>query len=334
MAQSKGILPRSDDREVLYKNPRTSGYFIAVRLDPAIDRARVEAWLAQVSGLVDQLVARLPPREGEEKGEKIAAVAVGLAPSFFVLDGAPRFAQLEVPVWFQPGVPLPNAVPPLSDVPLIDADVFFYVASTFEARVNGFVNKLAASRCSRRRRRELFGLRIPLRSGRAVRRVPELSIGRVLVEGSEGVRQVEGRELAAEDNAGDAGEVVVQPRPESGVDDLVAEVVGHVEVPHGIQVPGRPGGVEAVDIEADLVRAEEGAEHLGHRGGDHAVCGGVFRVVGRGQERPPAGLLDRRRVSVVVARYGAEAVGGHGGGIDRGDRSPEQVVVLGIQGGH
>jgi hypothetical protein len=105
----------------LYKNPRTSGYFIAVKLDPAIDRGRVEAWLGQVSGLVDRLVARLPPREGEEKGEKIAAVAVGLAPSFFVLTGAQRFSPLEPPVWFQPGVPL-HAVPPLSDVPLIDAD--------------------------------------------------------------------------------------------------------------------------------------------------------------------------------------------------------------------
>src|SRR5438093_12882376 len=60
----------------------------------------------------------------------------------------------------------------------------------------------------------------------------------------------------------------------------------------------------------------------------------VFRVVGRGEERPPAGLLDRRRVAVVVARYGAEAVCDHGGGVDRGNRPPEQVVVLGMKGGH
>ena len=57
---------------------------------------------------------------------------------------------------------------------------------------------------------------------------------------------------------------------------------------------------------------------------------GVFRVVGRGQERPPARLLDCRRITVVVARYRAEAVGGDRGGVDRCDRPPEQVVVLGI----
>jgi Dyp-type peroxidase family len=142
MAQAKGILPRRDDREVLYKNPRTSGYFIAVKLDPTIDRARVEAWLRRVSQLADRLVTRLPAPWWRREGEKVAAVAVGLAPRFFVLNDAERFAPLEVPVWFRPGVPLPNAVAPLSGVPLVDADVFFYVASSFEARVNAFLNEL------------------------------------------------------------------------------------------------------------------------------------------------------------------------------------------------
>jgi hypothetical protein len=41
----------------------------------------------------------------------------------------------------------------------------------------------------------------------------------------------------------------VQPRPESGVDDLVAELVGGVEVPDRVQVPSRPGGVEAVNVQ-------------------------------------------------------------------------------------
>src|SRR6266542_5323555 len=71
--------------------------------------------------------------------------------------------------------------------------------------------------------------------------------------GSEGVPEVVFRDLPAEDNAGDAREVVVQARPESGVDDLVAEVVWRVEVPYRVQVPGRPGGVEAVNVEVDLV---------------------------------------------------------------------------------
>jgi Dyp-type peroxidase family len=147
MAQAKGILPRQDDREVLYKNPRTCGYFIAVKLDPAIDRTRAEAWVAQVGGIVDELVARLPARAGEEKGEKVAAVAVGLAPRFFLVNGAPRFAPpLEPPASFAPEAPLPTTSGPLASVPVIDADVLFYVASVFEARVNEFVSRLAQLR--------------------------------------------------------------------------------------------------------------------------------------------------------------------------------------------
>lgn len=147
MAQAKGILPRRDDREVLYKSPQTCGYFVAVKLDPGIDRARAEAWLGGVSGLVDELVARLPPGEGEEKGRKVAAVAVGLAPSFFTSGGEARFdPPVEPPAAFAPDVPLPNATPPLAGVPAVDADVLFYVASVFEARVNAFVSRLAEMR--------------------------------------------------------------------------------------------------------------------------------------------------------------------------------------------
>jgi len=147
MAQAKGILPRRDDREVLYRNPQMCGYFVAVKLDPTIDRPRTEAWLNRVSGLVDELVARLPVEEGEEEGRKVAAVAVGLAPSFFTTDGAARFdPPVDPPAAFSPGVLLPNATPPLAKVPLFDADVLFYVASVFEARVNAFVSKLAEMR--------------------------------------------------------------------------------------------------------------------------------------------------------------------------------------------
>jgi Dyp-type peroxidase family len=145
MAQAKGILPRRDDREVLYKNPRTCGYFIGITLDPTMDRARAETWLTRISELVDELVARLPAKEGEAKGEKVAAVAVGFAPSFFTLNGAPRFSPpIESPAAFTR--PLPNSGPPLSNVALVDADVLFYVASVFEARVNSFIGKLAEMR--------------------------------------------------------------------------------------------------------------------------------------------------------------------------------------------
>ena len=91
-----------------------------------------------------------------------------------------------------------------------------------------------------------------------------------------------------------------------------------------------------MDIDVDLVGAEESAEHLGHRRRDRAVRGRVLRVVRRGQERPPPRLLDGSRVTVVVTRYGAERVvcdcGGVKRSVDRSDRPPEQVMVLGVQG--
>jgi hypothetical protein len=49
-------------------------------------------------------------------------------------------------VAFAPDMLLPNATPPLSNVPLIEAEVLFYIASVFEARVNAFVSTLAQMR--------------------------------------------------------------------------------------------------------------------------------------------------------------------------------------------
>src|SRR4051794_31898360 len=114
MAQAKGILPRRDDREVLYKNPQTCGYFVAVKLDPAIDRTRAEAGRGGVGGVVEELVGRLPAGGGEERGRRVAAAAVGPAPSFFTRGGAPRFTPpVEPPAAFATDVPLPSAAPPL-----------------------------------------------------------------------------------------------------------------------------------------------------------------------------------------------------------------------------
>lgn len=145
MAQAKGVLPtRREDREVLYKNPRTCGYFVAAKLDPTIDRARLEALLGSFDRLITELVAR------DEDGTKRASVAVGFAPSFFALNIEPR---LEPPAAFRSAFPAPAQgqpeVPnPLPQVPAagIEADVLFYVASVFEARVNKFVSDLAALR--------------------------------------------------------------------------------------------------------------------------------------------------------------------------------------------
>ena len=64
----------------------------------------------------------------------------------------------------------------------------------------------------------------------------------------------------------------------------------------------------------------------------------VFWVVGRGQERSPACLLDSRRVAVVITWHGTESVvcdcGGVKRSVDRSDRSPKQVVVLGMMHRH
>ena len=65
--------------------------------------------------------------------------------------------------------------------------------------------------------------------------------------------EVESRHITAEDLTGNTGEVVVQPRPDTGVDDFLPEVIRHVEVPYRVQIIGRPGRVEAVNIEVDVV---------------------------------------------------------------------------------
>lgn len=143
MSQAKGVLPtRGEDREVLYRNPQTCGYFVAARLDLGLDRERLGQWLSSVSALVDALVARGPAEPGKEKGPKLAAVAVGLAQTFFALPNVAP--QLEPPASFSADVALPNTAPPLSSVPVVEGDVMFYVASVRESRVNAFAAALSA----------------------------------------------------------------------------------------------------------------------------------------------------------------------------------------------
>lgn len=149
MPQAKGILPRDrEETTKLYNNPRTCGYFIGVTLRPDLDRAAAQGWLQVVSSHVDDLVRRLPPERGEIEGDKVAAVAVGFAPTFFTVNGAPRFAApIEPPAAFGPGTPdSPNPsvwdVSVLSSSERLAADVMFYVASVFEARVAHFIEQL------------------------------------------------------------------------------------------------------------------------------------------------------------------------------------------------
>jgi Dyp-type peroxidase family len=147
VAQAKGVLPRGEDKDVLYKNPETCGYFVSVKLDPAIDRGRAQAWFAEVGKLVGELVERLPAKRGQTKGDKVAAVAVGLAPSFFIVNGQPRFdPPLEPPAAFaiEAADLMPSSGTALAGIAGVEGDILFYVASVFEARVNAFISALAA----------------------------------------------------------------------------------------------------------------------------------------------------------------------------------------------
>ncbi len=90
MAQAKGVLPtKGDDREVLYRNPRTCGYFVGVQLAAGQSPDQLEQWLTSLSAAVDALVARGDPSIKQPEGEKFASVAVGLRRGV-LRRGAPR----------------------------------------------------------------------------------------------------------------------------------------------------------------------------------------------------------------------------------------------------
>ena len=78
-----------------------------------------------------------------------------------------------------------------------------------------------------------------------------------------------------------------------------------------------------MDIEVELLCAEEGVEDLGYRGCDRAMRSGIFRMVRRDQKRAPAKLLDRRWVVIVIPRDRSETVGSDRRWVDGGDWSPE-----------
>jgi len=150
MTQAKGVLPtRAEDRAVLYANPRTCGYFIGVRLGSLTGEA-LRSWLQTVDVAVNALVSRLPTEpasapDGVAKGEKVAAVAVGLASRIFDLlnvDLDPDAAPLETPVGLRPDTTPPSGW--FLGIPAHPADVLFYVASTSEARVNEFIAAINA----------------------------------------------------------------------------------------------------------------------------------------------------------------------------------------------
>lgn len=133
MSLAKGVLPRREDKEPM-ADPRSSGYFVAVTIDPDLDRAGAQALLGEISSAVDKFVALIP-----ETGERVAAVAVGFGPTFFLRAGTPRFdPPLQTPAAFAPDAS------PLSSVSgqLIAADLLFYLITSVEARSSSFIATL------------------------------------------------------------------------------------------------------------------------------------------------------------------------------------------------
>src|SRR5690242_7688241 len=90
------------------------------------------------------------------------------------------------------------------------------------------------------------------RGARARRRAPRCRESSARLEG---VVKAVVRDLLPELDSGLTGPAVMESAPKSRVDDLLAELICRVEVVHGVQVSGRSGGVEAVDVEVDLVGA-------------------------------------------------------------------------------
>jgi Dyp-type peroxidase family len=124
------------------------GYFVGVTLRPDLARAAAQRWFQTISRHIDELVVREPPQPNQEKGDKVAAVAVGLSPSFFTANGQARFSPpIDPPAGFDLGTadspnPLVWDSSKLATVDRVRADVMFYVASIFEARVARFIERL------------------------------------------------------------------------------------------------------------------------------------------------------------------------------------------------
>jgi Dyp-type peroxidase family len=119
-------------------DPRSCGYFVSITVDPDLDREGAQTLLTSVRSAVDKFVAPIP-----ETGERVAAVAVGFGPSFFVRAGVPRFdPPLQTPAAFAPDAgPLPT-IPGQA----LGADLLFYLITSVEARSSTILADLWALR--------------------------------------------------------------------------------------------------------------------------------------------------------------------------------------------
>src|SRR5690242_2161568 len=153
---------------------------------------------------------------------------------------------------------------------------------------------------------------------------PPPRLANLLIERSKRLPQVVLRDVPSEHYAGNAREVVVQTCPEPRVDNLVAKIVCHLKMDDGIAA----SGAEAMNVNVDPLRAEKRAEDLRHRRCDGTVSCRVFRMIRCRQERPPADLLERRRVPIVKPWDGTRTVSRDRGLVDGCNWPPKQIVVF------
>src|SRR6266446_870845 len=144
-----------------------------------------------------------------------------------------------------------------------------------------------------------------------------------LVERSKGLPEVVLRDVTSEHHPSNAREMVVHTCPEPRIDNLVAKIVCHLKLAYGTQVASGASGVKAMNVKVDALRAKKSAEDLGHRRCDGAMSSGVFRMVRRRQKRPPAHLLERRRVAIVIPWDRTKTVSRDCGRVDGCDWPPK-----------
>lgn len=134
MRLARGVVPHQPDDPVL-KAPYAHGAAIFVSLRPDLDRPSLEAWLSEVETHVQAL-----RNAYDADGNRLATVAVGFAPSFFMADsaGQRRFPDVAPPVGFGQLPPMPLGAP-------VPADVVFYVVATAEAEIAKFLTGVAAT---------------------------------------------------------------------------------------------------------------------------------------------------------------------------------------------
>lgn len=166
---ASGVLP-----DAVIRNPNANAYLIAATLSPELSPTAVQAWLTDITRLVNEL--RLPGPVGED----VASVCVAFSATFFLAAGQPRFGltAAQIPA----GLASPPEIPALQAAPGEVGDVFFYVMSLSEARVAEFEQGLSGTRSAgltgvtvelgfqRASGREAFGFLDGLRNAQGERR--------------------------------------------------------------------------------------------------------------------------------------------------------------------